>query len=98
MGYGHVGERLRLAKAISACAKERERPPAMDRQDVELRDGLPGLVPDAADEAVARDVAVEPEEITVGPAPSVPGVEDDLAAHLRPVELAEGEHLPRRHE
>ena len=70
----------------------------MDRQDIELRDSLPGLVPDAAHEAVARDAAVEPEEITVDPAPAVPRVQDDLAAHLRPVELAEGEHLPRRNE
>ena len=32
----------------------------MSGQDVELGDGLSGLVPDTADEAVARDPAVDP--------------------------------------
>src|SRR5262249_37441718 len=67
-------------------------------QDVELRDGLPRLVPDAPHEAIAHDPAVEPEEVRVGPTPSVPGVQDDLAVHLLPMEIAQGPGGLRRHE
>ena len=79
-------------------AEQRERPAAMSGQDVELRDRLPRLVPDAADEPVADDPAVEPEQVGVGPAAPVPGVEDDLAVHLLPVELAQGQRLLPRYE
>ena len=67
-------------------------------KDVELRDRLPRLVPDAPDEPVADDAAVQSQQVRVGPAPPVPGIVDDLAVHLLPVEVPEGQGLFGRYE
>ena len=77
--------------------KERQRPTAMDGQDVEFGDNLFLLGPDTSHRAVAHDPTVKPQEVGIGPASAMPGIEDNLAVHLFPIELVQGQCFFPRH-
>ena len=82
---------------LDESAEHRQRRSTVGRQDVELADHVLRLALVPHDEPVSRRPAVQPEQEQIAEAPPRQGIMDDLAVHLLPVELPQGQDLVQRH-